>query len=131
MPRPVKEDPRDCFKTFRFTAAEVTRLESRAHARGQTLSSYVRATMLGRDALDGPESTLSSAASTARRSRSRSFHSSPAEATYRILIDQVRRVGTNLNQITHRMNELRIPPPRELTLVLDEIRRLVRKAREP
>ena len=42
MPRPIKDDPRDCFKSFRFTGAEVTRLEARARASGQTLSAYVR-----------------------------------------------------------------------------------------
>ena len=29
------------------------------------------------------------------------------------------------------MNELRIPPPRELVMLLDEIRTYVRQAREP
>src|ERR1043165_7518052 len=48
MPRPLKEDPRDVFKTFRFTHAEVTRLEGRARASGRNLSSYVRMLLLER-----------------------------------------------------------------------------------
>lgn len=46
MPRPIKDDPRDCFKTFRFTEAEVTRLETRARASGVSLSAYVRGKVL-------------------------------------------------------------------------------------
>lgn len=129
MPRAVKDDPRDCFKTFRFTAGEVTRLEARARARGQTLSTFVRTALLGRDE---PEAAVSwgpgRVPSAAEPATPQARRLDPA---MRVLIDQVRRVGTNLNQIAHRMNELRIPPPRELTLILDEIRGLVRKVREP
>ncbi len=129
MPRPLKEDPRDCFKTFRFTASEVTRLEARARARGQTLSNLVRSTLLRPEpgealAEASPEGNVSGAGQRGTRPSSLA-----AQAT-QVLIDQVRRLGVNLNQIAHRMNELRIPPPRELTLVLDEIRALVRQARE-
>ena len=46
MPRPAKDDPRDRFKTFRFTEAEITRLQARARASGRTLSSYVRRVLL-------------------------------------------------------------------------------------
>jgi hypothetical protein len=129
MPRAVKDDPRDCFKTFRFTAGEVTRLEARARARGQTLSTFVRTALLGRDEPEtGPSWGSGRAPSAAEPPAPQTRRLDPA---MRILIDQVRRVGTNLNQIAHRMNELRIPPPRELTLILDEIRGLVRKVREP
>jgi hypothetical protein len=129
MPRAVKDDPRDCFKTFRFTAGEVTRLEARARARGQTLSTFVRTALLGRDEPEtgvswGPGRIPSAAETPPPQARR-------LDPAMRVLIDQVRRVGTNLNQIAHRMNELRIPPPRELTLILDEIRGLVRKVREP
>jgi DNA-binding transcriptional MerR regulator len=117
MPRPVKEDPRDCFKTFRFTEAEITRLEGRARAAGRTLSAYVRMTLLDRpEDRAGPASTAG-----ARRFDRRE----------RMLAEQMRKVGVNLNQIAHRMNEQRIPPPRELTMLLDEIRHYVRQAREP
>jgi hypothetical protein len=129
MPRAVKDDPRDCFKTFRFTAGEVTRLEARARARGQTLSTFVRTALLGRDDPEsGPSWGSARAPPAAEPPAPQTRRLDPA---MRILIDQVRRVGTNLNQIAHRMNELRIPPPRELTLILDEIRGLVRKVREP
>ena len=46
MPRPVKDDPRDRFKTFRFTEAEIARLHKQARASGRTLSSYVRTILL-------------------------------------------------------------------------------------
>jgi hypothetical protein len=130
MPRSVKDDPRDCFKTFRFTASELTRLEARARARGQTLSSYVRTVMLGRDAIAGAAETdefppPNPAYPGIRRPSSR------ADLSVRTLAEQLRRVGTNLNQIARRMNELHIPPPRDLTMLLDQIRTLVRQAREP
>jgi hypothetical protein len=129
MPRAVKDDPRDCFKTFRFTAGEVTRLEARARARGQTLSTFVRTALLGRDE---PETAVSwGTGRTSSASEPAPPQARRLDPAMRVLIDQVRRVGTNLNQIAHRMNELRIPPPRELTLILDEIRGLVRKVREP
>jgi hypothetical protein len=119
MPRPVKDDPRDRFKTFRFTEAEVTRLDARAKAAGRTLSDYARSRLLDGD--EGqPKKAAPGAAMTSR-----------SEFALRSLAEQMRRVGVNLNQIAHRMNEQRIPPPRELTLVLDEIRTYVRKVLEP
>lgn len=119
MPRPVKDDPRDRFKTFRFTEAEIARLNSHAKAAGRTLSDYVRTRLLDGDR---PES--------GRRSRE-PLPSSRSEFALRSLAEQMRRVGVNLNQIAHRMNEQRVPPPPELTMVLDEIRTYVRKVLEP
>lgn len=125
MPRPLKEDPRDCFKTFRFTASEITRLENRARARGQTLSTLVRSVLLRPEPEEtGVTSNGQNGAYPATEPTYRAAHAT------RILIDQVRRLGVNLNQIAHRMNERRTPPPRELILVLDEIRAVVRKARD-
>ena len=124
MPRPVKDDPRDCFKSFRFTVAEITRLEARARASGLTLSAYVRGKVFDpsdSDAAPGADPRRTPDGAGPRRSRS--------DYATRMLAEQLRRVGTNLNQIAHRMNEQRIPPPRELTLVLDKIRALVREAR--
>jgi len=125
MPRPAKDDPRDCFKSFRFTEAEIGQLEARARASGQTLSAYVRGKVFDPsdgDAASGvdPGPVAHPAPGGPRRPR-RDF------AT-RMLAEQLRRVGTNLNQIAHRMNEQQIPPPRELTMVLDKIRALVREA---
>lgn len=116
MPRPLKEDPRDCFKTFRFTHAELTRLEGRARAAGTTLSAYVRLVLLARpdDASSEPQ---------ARGATDRA-----ADRRREALAEQMRKVGVNLNQIAHRMNEQRTPPPRELVMILDEIRAYVRQA---
>jgi hypothetical protein len=120
MPRPLKEDPRDVFKTFRFTHAEITRLQGRARASGQNLSSYVRMLLLDRP---GDEPTAESAA---RPTVSGSSYPSAVA----VLVEQVRKVGVNLNQIAHRMNEQRTPPPRDLTMLIDDIRGYVRQARE-
>lgn len=128
MPRSAyKEDPRTFFRTFRFTAAEVTRLESRARARRQGVSAYVRAMLFGQDDAGlaaGPGTPTAAEQDYPVRAGRR------ANAAERSLTNQLRKVGTNLNQIAHRMNEQRIPPPRELTRLLDEIRDLVRQARE-
>lgn len=119
MPRPVKDDPRDRFKTFRFTEAELTRLNAHAKAAGRTLSDYVRSRVLDTDER------------VPAKSRREGTLSSRSEFALLSLAEQMRRVGVNLNQIAHRMNEQRIPPPRELTMVLDEIRTYVRKVLEP
>ena len=142
MPRPVKDDPRDRFKTFRFTQAEITRLQGRARAEGMTFSNYVRTRALdlprtdpwsgASEDLPGSRTRVTGtygAASFAANERGAGDRRRPSFAI-RSLAEQLRRIGVNLNQIAHRMNELRIPPPRELTMVLDEIRDYVRKIRE-
>jgi hypothetical protein len=52
------------------------------------------------------------------------------EYALRRLAEEMRRVGVNLNQIARRMNEQRTPPPRELTMLLDDIRAYVGQARQ-
>src|SRR5262249_50698775 len=103
MPRPLKEDPRDRFKTFRFTEAELARLEARARASGHTLSSYARMRLLdghadGASGEGAPESEVRGqdgrpivlpGGVAARRT---------TEAIRR-LAEEMRRVGVNLNQI--------------------------------
>ena len=120
MPRPLKEDPRDVFKTFRFTHAEVTGLESRARASGRTLSSYVRMLLLERPG-DAPEPELMVKPATPV---------TVYQSGLAVLVEQIRKVGVNLNQIAARMNERRSPPPRDLTMLIDEIRSYVRQARD-
>jgi hypothetical protein len=138
MPRPTKDDPRDCFKCFRFSAAEVTRLEARARARGQSLSAYVRSLLLAREQEDGEAGGFPEAAYDGNQGRAGGapptaapVPSSRTVFAIRTLTEQLRRVGVNLNQIAHRMNEQRIPPPPDLTMLLDEIRAYVRQVREP
>jgi len=145
MPRPIKDDPRDRFKTFRFTEAEITRLEARARASGRSLSDYVRAKVF--DGLGGESPADSDREPSTWRPGSPKARpeippgrQSPeaggpsrrrAEFSARMLAEQMRRVGVNLNQIAHRMNERRDRPPRGLIMLIDEIRAYVRQAREP
>jgi Bacterial mobilisation protein (MobC) len=138
MPRRYKADPRTYFKTFRFSAAEITRLENRARARRQGLSEYVRATLFAKDETSDTEAQPASGAFARNQAkRGHDLEDYPVGRAQRggyatrVLIDQLRRIGTNLNQIAHRMNERRTPPPRELTMLLDDIRAYVRQAREP
>jgi len=52
----------------------------------------------------------------------------------RLIADQIRRVGVNINQIAHVQNMLGVPAPPELGPLLLEIRRymdLVRASQEP
>lgn len=126
MSRPVKVDPRDRFKSFRLTEAEVTRLEARARASGRTFSEYVRM-----KALEGSAGEPESEGSRAGPGETSTGHPTRGELRDRMLADQVRRIGVNLNQIAHRMNELRIPPPDDLARVLTEIRAYVRQAWDP
>ena len=121
MPRPAKDDPRDCFKTFRFTEAELKRLEARARASRQNLSAYVRRLLL--------EVTDQDIA--ARQEPPNAPQPARRDPSALVLAEQIRRVGVNLNQIARRMNEQRLPPPRELSGVLEEIRSYVRRVREP
>src|SRR4051812_18099144 len=120
MPRRPKDEPRDCFQTFRFTGAEITRLRARARTSGRSLSAYVRMILLEPQEPGMP---------TAPRPHGDEKPKSEQPAV-QVLADQMRRVGVNLNQIVHRMNEMRTPPP-ELSSILSEIRTYVRRVREP
>ena len=142
MPRPVKDDPRDCFKSFRFTQAEITRLEARARAERRTLSAYVRARILELEShpppsADAPKTSFGVVAEklNARYASKRQIEAlgtaTRDRMAARLLAEQIRRIGVNLNQIARRMNEQRIPPPRDMTMLLDEIRTFVREARDP
>jgi Bacterial mobilisation protein (MobC) len=130
MPRPVKDDPRDRFKTFRFTEAEITRLEARARASGGTLSSYVRRLLLDGHAEAAGEAAHSQNPHTGSPANPGPPKRRHSDLAARRLAEEIHRVGVNLNQIARRMNELRIPPPRELTRLLDDIRLYVREARD-
>jgi hypothetical protein len=135
MPRPVKDDPRDRFKTFRFTEAELARLEARARASRRTVSSYVRMLVLDGHARDGPDGDRPAAVPQGKTGPPAVAPVGVAQRrtsdAMRRLAEEMRRVGVNLNQIARRMNEQRTPPPRELTMLLDQIRAYVREAREP
>ena len=131
MPRPVKDDPRDRFKTFRFSEAEITRLQARARASGRTLSSYVRRVLLDSQAEAAGSGNPEGGLPTNDQGRITAPRRPGEEYALRRLANELRRVGVNLNQIARRMNEQRIPPPRELTMLLDDIRVYVRRAQQP
>ncbi len=113
MPRRLKSDPRDRYVSFRCTEAEVTRLRRRAEQAGMSVSDFARHVLLEAEAAPVLEVV----------------QSVEAKSMGQALAEQIRRVGVNINQIAHRMNELRIPPPIDLAPLLDEIRSYVRQAR--
>jgi hypothetical protein len=130
MPRPAKDDPRDRFKTFRFSEAEINRLQARARASGRTLSSYVRRVLLESQAEAASSGNPDGGPPGIRRGRLTVPRRPSEEYALRRLAEEMRRVGVNLNQIARRMNEQRTPPPRELTILLDDIRSYVGQARQ-
>jgi len=105
-----------------------------ARLSGRSLSSYVRRVLLEwhlePQAGHAPRGTPAEGSAEARPALPPSRRSG-GEYASRNLAEQLRRVGVNLNQIARRMNEQRIPPPRELTMLLDDIRAYVRQVREP
>ena len=117
MPRPKKDDPRDVNFTIRLSMAEVTALQGRAQAAGCSLAAYTRRAVFEAPRPGDPDGLT------------REAGARPGNLAAANLALQVRRVGVNLNQIAHRMNELRIPPPDDLSTVLGEIRSLLRQAR--
>src|ERR1700736_3982133 len=134
MLRPGKDDPRDRFKTCRYTEAEIARLEARARASGRTLSSYVRRALLdghGEAATEAADRRNPDAGAGNGHPNNRAPRRPGGDYAIRRLAEEMRRVGVNLNQIARRMNEQRTPPPRELTMLLDDIRTYVRKVHEP
>ncbi|MCX7310286.1 MAG: plasmid mobilization relaxosome protein MobC [Alphaproteobacteria bacterium] len=116
MPRPKKDDPRDVNFTFRLSIDETLALERRSMAAGMTKAVYARRRIFG--------SAAEQVTAAAEPRGGRHTPTPPAE-----LVEQVRRIGVNLNQIARRMNERREPPPRELTSLLAEVRQVVRQAR--
>jgi hypothetical protein len=113
MTRRYKTDPRDSFVSFRCTEAEITQLLRQAQAASMSLSHYARSVLLHADGLRPSEPP-----------------SAPIEnPAIRLLADQVRRVGVNINQIAHRLNEHQMILPPNLPEILEEIRSYVREAR--
>jgi hypothetical protein len=106
--------------TIRLSMAEVTALQGRARAAGCSLAAYTRRAVFEAPRPGDPDGLAREAGASAIL---------PGHLAAADLALQVRRVGVNLNQIAHRMNELRIPPPDDLSTVLGEIRSLLRQAR--
>lgn len=113
MGRKTSANPRLYRRTLRFTAAELVAIESAAAAAGFSFSEFVRAAAL----------------------RGKGQHHPQVRAGRRALDAglelQARRLGTNLNQIAHRLNAQDLPAPPELVPLLADIRALINAAGAP
>jgi len=113
MGRKTSANPRLYRRTLRFTADEILAVEQAAAAAGMTFSDYVRQAA----------------------TRGKGQHHPQARATRRAhdagLELQARRLGTNLNQIAHRLNAQNLPAPPELAPLLADIRALINEAGAP
>ena len=95
---------------YRVTDEELARITALADTEGFSLSKFSRTRALCDRILSEVVTTPEPAPG----------EISPGD---RLIADQIRRVGINLNQIAHVQNMLRVPAPKELGLLLLEIRR--------
>jgi hypothetical protein len=108
MPRPKTHDKRDRQLNIALRADEIAALQARADARGMRLVDFARAALL---------TTSVRAYAVALPSR---FD--------RLVHEQLKRIGNNLNQIARKLNAFGNSPQPELEACLTEVRRLIRKA---
>lgn len=113
MGRKTSPDPRQHRLTLRFTASELLTARKQAARAGMTLSDYGRAAMARGYRRHTPQAKASAAAPLIEHG----------------LEIALVRIGTNLNQIAHRLNAQDFPAPPELGPLLGQIRELVAQVR--
>jgi hypothetical protein len=105
MGRPKQTDPRDRQLNVALTRLELEAIRAQAARAGHRPVEYARAVLLGKNSFepwDGP----------------------PASAE-RLQLEQLKRIGNNLNQIARMQNTLRVPAPPGLEPLLHDIRRMI------
>lgn len=119
--RPKAETVRDQFITVRVTAAERFQVLDKARRSGVDPTEYARSRILR---------------GIARRKKSPSSDGwleelSPMLETARLLWNELRKIGVNLNQLAHHCNRHQVPPPAEyheaVAALLDLLQRLTRR----
>jgi len=108
MPRPKSNDKRDRQLNVALRDDELAALKGRADARGMRLVDYARAALLGAEVQAGTEALPS--------------------RFDRLVFEQMKRIGNNLNQIARQLNALERVAPGELEECLREVRRIIREA---
>lgn len=108
MPRPSAPSKRDRQLNIALHRSEVEALQARADARGMRLVDYARASLL-----------------TMRAASAAVVLPSKLE---RLNLEQLKRVGNNLNQIARQLNALGQVVPDELTETLNSVRQILRGA---
>jgi hypothetical protein len=108
MPRPSAQSKRDRQLNIALHHSEVEALQARADARGMRLVDYARANLL-----------------TMRAAQVGVVVPSKLE---RLNLEQLKRIGNNLNQIARQLNGLGQVVPDELSETLTAVRELLRSA---
>lgn len=108
MGRPKINEKRERQLNIALTEMELAAARRRAEAHGMRLVEFARA-MVCQAAV-----TVESAATT--------------PAAERLLLQQWKRVGNNLNQVARQLNAMGRPAPEDLETALTDIRRLIRLA---
>lgn len=105
MARPTKRNKRDQQLNLKLTAAELTWIKARAAGAGMRLVDYGRWILL-REGAASPQATT------------------PHD---RLLYEQLKRLGNNLNQLARIANATREPPPAALDALLNDIRAIINR----
>ena len=108
MARPRGKTNRNRWVSFRLTEKEALVLEARAKRVGQGVSRYSRMALLG-------DETEQEAEVFGHQEGVANSHE------VKILVEQVRRVGVNLNQIAKQLHALRLDAPLDLPGLLTEV----------
>ena len=105
MARPKSAIHRNRQLNVALTATEFERVREAAQMLGMTLVAYARARLL--------DESMGSAA--------------PMAAMDRLALNQLKRIGNNLNQMTRQLNALGVASLNEIDLTLRDVRELLRR----
>ena len=105
MARPKSATHRNRQLNVALTATEFERVREAAQLLGMTLVAYARARLL--------DESMGSAA--------------PMAAMDRLALNQLKRIGNNLNQMTRQLNALGVASLNEIDLTLRDVRELLRR----
>lgn len=109
--RPSKAEVKDHWISFRVTSAEHFLLMDKANRSGMSAGEYARSRVMR---------------GIARKKKSHEA-AEPLGDQSRALLTELRKQGTNLNQIAHHCNRHQFPPPPELSDALTALRLLWRQ----
>lgn len=109
--RPSKADVKDHWISFRVTSAEHFLLIDKANRSGMSAGEFARSRVMR---------------GIARKKKTGKTNETFGDHASALLLE-LRRQGTNLNQIAHHCNRHQIPPPPELSTVIASLQELWRK----
>ncbi len=111
MARRKQKTTRDKHVSFRLSAEEHFKLIDKAQRSGMSVGDFVRARSLQ-----------------ARKRKTKELEMASGLPAQLNVVQQLRKIGVNVNQIAHHCNRYQVPPPAELDPLLREIRVLLNTA---